>query len=124
MQDYLYFIPPIPKLEKWNKLQKLRHAPLSQLEQVIKRCQKFQGKDESNIDFALRRQKKKSDSAVSKNKEPFFLVPSTSRPIKNASTVLRQFFATNLHKSNIIPSNTPCWNATDARQLCETISNF
>ena len=79
MQDYLDFIPPIPKLEKWNKLQKLRHAPPSQLEQVINRCQKFQGKDESNIDFALCRQKKKSDSAEPKNKEPFFLVPSTGR---------------------------------------------
>ena len=72
----------IPKLEKWNKLQKLRYAPPSWLEQVIKRCQKFQGKDESNIDFALRCQKKKSDSAVSKNKEPFFLVPCTGRPTK------------------------------------------
>ena len=124
MQDYLEYIRPIPNLEKCTKLQKLRHAPPSRLEQVINRCQKFQGKDESNIDFAQRRQKKKSDSAVSKNKEPFFLVPSTGRPIKNASTVLRQFLATNLHKSNIIPFNTPCWNATVARKLCETISNY
>ena len=124
MYNYFNLVRPKPrplKQTKGTKHLKKKSVP-GRTEQMFKRCKKFQRKGETDIEFAKRNQQE--EIVVEENETPFFLVPTSGVPIRNASTMLRHYLATNLHKNNIIPANSPCWNATVARKLCETCSNY
>ena len=116
MYNYLNFVRPTTQPQKREKSTKEKKVP-GLAEKTADRCHQFQFKGESDIEFAKRRLKQESQTEM--NEEQFFLQPTSGRPIKNVPRVLRQYLAVNLHKDNRLPLNTPCWNATIARKLCE-----